>query len=101
VALTLHLHLPVLVCVPLRSSLCSSFGCVLFEILTGSIPFGGGSISKAELAERVGARGERPVLPHGLLKPFRDILVSCWQQHPRARMSMKQVVAALSAIKLE
>jgi hypothetical protein len=73
----------------------------LFEILTGSIPFGGGSISKAELADRVGARGERPVLPHGLLKPFRDILVSCWQQHPRARMSMKQVVAALSAIKLE
>lgn len=75
-----------------------SYGCVLYEITTGTIPFGGGQIAKEELVQRVGRNGERPLLPPNLEKPFRDLLIQCWQQHPASRPTMKQVAATLQAI---
>ena len=77
-----------------------SFGSVLFELLTGSIPFGGGNIPKEQLVQRVGMKGERPPLPQGMDRPWRDLLVQCWQQHPQARPTMKQVVATLSTMQI-
>lgn len=76
-----------------------SFGSLLYEIVTCTVPFGGGNISKEELTQRVGRQGERPLLPPGMAAHFRDLIVQCWQQHPQARPNMKQIVNTLAAIR--
>ena len=77
-----------------------SYGCVLYELTTGMVPFGGGAIPKEELVKRVGQGGERPLLPKNLEKHWRDLLIQCWQQHPRSRPTMAQIVATLAAIQV-
>jgi len=76
-----------------------SYGCVLYEIVTSTIPFGGGQIPKEELVQRVGRQGERPHLPANLEEDWKKLLVQCWQQHPQARPSMAQIVQTLTAMK--
>lgn len=74
-----------------------SFGCVIYELTTATVPFEG-NITKEGLIERVGKKGERPALPNNLEMHWRDLLIQCWQQHPRSRPSMKQVVATIAAM---
>ncbi len=75
-----------------------SYGCVLYELTTGLLPFGGGSIPKEQLIVRVGQKGERPLLPANLEPQWTELLTQCWQQHPQSRPPMKKIVQQLTAI---
>lgn len=74
-----------------------SYGCVLYELLSGTVPYAGAEFTRDRIAERVG-KGDRPQLPKGLEKPWQDLLVACWQQHPQSRPTMKRVVEMITAI---
>jgi serine/threonine protein kinase len=77
-----------------------SFGCVLYELLSGTVPYAGAEFTRDRIAERVG-KGDRPALPKGLQKGWQDLIVGCWQHHPRSRPTMAKVVEMIQAIPTE
>jgi serine/threonine protein kinase len=64
------------------------FGMVLYEVLTGRIPFEGHSLNDYDLV----ISGHRPDIPSGKVTPgMRDLLLSCWHQDPHQRPSWTQI----------
>jgi eukaryotic-like serine/threonine-protein kinase len=62
-----------------------SFGCVLFEMLTGKMAFSGESVTDT-LAEIIKAEPNWTVLPANTPKPIRTLLQRCLKKDPKQRL---------------
>ena len=62
-----------------------SFGCVLFEMLTGTRPFGGGNVSEV-LAEVIKSEPNWEALPDATPATLRQVVERCLQKDARQRL---------------
>jgi len=62
-----------------------SFGCTLFEALSGRKPFGGGTVTDT-LAQVLEREPDWDVLPRGVPDPIRRLLRRCLQKAPAQRL---------------
>ena len=74
-----------------------SFGIVLWELVTGNIPFG--RMSPVQAAAAV-VRGVRPDIPPDCVPSLSRIMTSCWDANAEARPSFSEVVALLEDAQL-
>ncbi|KAH9564203.1 hypothetical protein CY35_04G013200 [Sphagnum magellanicum] len=63
------------------------FGMVLYELLTGQIPFQGHSLNDYDLV----ISGARPDIPDDVSPEMRDLLLRCWHQDPHQRPSWTEI----------
>jgi serine/threonine protein kinase len=68
------------------------FGMVLYELLTGRIPFQGHSLNDYDLA----ISGHRPDIPDYVSPKMRDLLLRCWHQDPHQRPSWTDIEKSFS-----
>ena len=73
-----------------------SFGTVLWELMTGQVPFGDVE-SGREVATRI-AQGERLNIPSDVDPAIADVIRSCWSPNPEQRPTMRQVASKLSRL---
>jgi serine/threonine protein kinase len=69
-----------------------SYGIVLFELLTGDIPYQGEN--SFSLPVQV-TRGLRPTIPKGLSKTWTKLMTSCWHDKPSRRPGFDKIVQTL------
>ena len=82
---------------PTKSSDCYSLGMVIYEAISGSIPFH----EDADLAVFLKVvRGERPSRGAGFPESLWEKLEQCWKPHPDARPSVEDVLQCLERCNL-
>ncbi|KIL00414.1 hypothetical protein PAXRUDRAFT_236725 [Paxillus rubicundulus Ve08.2h10] len=69
-----------------------SFGCVLYELVSGTIPFQG--CPPTVIIDRV-TRGDHPERPRSVDSGLWKVTVSCWETNPNHRPMAKSVVSEL------
>ncbi|OHS92739.1 TKL family protein kinase [Tritrichomonas foetus] len=67
-----------------------SYGIILWELLTGDIPFK--DMSPVQIAHAVGKDEERPKIPSDAPKPLSNLIVQCWDKNPANRPSFDQIL---------
>jgi small GTP-binding protein len=67
-----------------------SFGCVVYSLFTGAVPFA--EHSSLQVAMKV-MNGERPRVPETVPPQYRDLITACWNSDSRARPTMHDVKA--------
>ncbi|XP_062234050.1 serine/threonine-protein kinase STY8-like isoform X2 [Phragmites australis] len=73
-----------------------SFGIVLWELLTGKIPYE--FLTPLQAAIGVIQEGLRPVIPRGTNPKLTQLLEKCWQQNPVNRPDFTEILHALNEI---
>jgi serine/threonine protein kinase len=76
-----------------------SFGIVLWELITGMLPFQNMSAVQAALAVVNG--NVRPILPNDCLPVLHDIMTKCWDSNPDVRPPFTEIVAMLEKAEIE
>ena len=71
-----------------------AFGMLAVEVFTGKVPF---EEQKNEAVVLLISRGGRPEMPRnsqevGLTAEMWSVIQSCWQQNPKKRLTMQEVV---------
>ena len=70
-----------------------SFGIILWELLTGQVPYG--NMSTAKIAISVVEKGLRPEIPENTPPGVRELITMCWDTDPNKRPSMDFVLSEL------
>ncbi|KAG2668112.1 hypothetical protein I3843_15G140200 [Carya illinoinensis] len=70
-----------------------SFGIVLWELITGLLPFQ--NMTAVQAAFAVVNKGVRPVIPHDCLPILSEIMTRCWDANPDVRPPFTDVVRML------
>ena len=70
-----------------------SFGIVLWELVTGNLPFA--NMTAVQAAFAVVNKGVRPAIPHDCLPALAEIMTRCWDANPDARPPFTEVVRML------
>jgi serine/threonine protein kinase len=73
-----------------------SFALVVWEILTGELPFS--NLDGPQAAAQVAYTGLRPVIPPTCPAPLRNLLQRCWADDAKLRPDFKEIVESLRAI---
>jgi len=75
-----------------------SLGVVMWEILTGRLPFEGDSFVEVALQIANGSRPPLEAITHeeGTVETLKDLMKKCWQSEPNQRPTMKEVVEELN-----
>lgn len=76
-----------------------SFGIVLWELITGQLPFQ--NMTAVQAAFAVVNRGVRPTIPSDCLPALSDIMTRCWDGNPEVRPCFVEVVKLLEAAEIE
>mmetsp|Transcript_25959 Transcript_25959/g.37209 ORF Transcript_25959/g.37209 Transcript_25959/m.37209 type:complete len:363 (+) Transcript_25959:703-1791(+) len=73
-----------------------SFGMILWEMLTGKLPYKG--VSKAEFMSTVVGSGYRPKVSKDLPVAVASLLKACWEVDAMKRPSSAEIIAVLSGV---
>jgi len=76
-----------------------SFGIVLWELLTGMLPFQ--NMTAVQAAFAVVNKGVRPTIPSDCLPVLAEIMTCCWDGNSDNRPPFSQVVRMLEAAETE
>ncbi|CAL9064884.1 unnamed protein product [Musa banksii] len=76
-----------------------SFGIVLWELITGMLPFQ--NMTAVQAAFAVVNKSVRPVIPHDCLPALGEIMTRCWDANPDARPPFTEVVSMLKTAEIE
>ncbi|KAL0454049.1 UNVERIFIED_CONTAM: Serine/threonine-protein kinase STY46 [Sesamum latifolium] len=76
-----------------------SFGVVLWELLTGKLPYE--YLTPLQAAVGVVQKGLRPTIPKHTLPKLAELLERCWQQDPTLRPDFSEVTEILKQISKE
>ncbi|XP_022086324.1 uncharacterized protein LOC110976918 isoform X2 [Acanthaster planci] len=72
-----------------------SFGVIMWEMLTGLIPYKGLSVFQVLDAVQ---KKKRPDIPESCPQPLRCLIKSCWEHKPNKRPSFKDILISLEAL---
>ena len=72
-----------------------SFGLVVYEIVTGKLPFAG--LPPAQVSLRVAVHDERPQFPQLTPRNWKDLIVTCWQTDDKKRPSFIDIIGVLNS----
>lgn len=73
-----------------------SFGVVLWELIIQDIPFRG--LEGYQVAINVVEKKERPLLPDCIPEMMHELIDSCWDQNPKDRLSMHEVIHSIDIL---
>ncbi|GMP64376.1 hypothetical protein CsSME_00025685 [Camellia sinensis var. sinensis] len=76
-----------------------SFGVVLWELLTGKLPYE--YLTPLQAAVGVVQKGLRPTIPNNTLPKLAELLERCWQQDPTLRPDFCEIIDILQQIAKE
>ncbi|KAI7730118.1 hypothetical protein M8C21_029375 [Ambrosia artemisiifolia] len=76
-----------------------SFGIVLWELITGTLPYK--NLTDLQAAFAVVNKGLRPTVPDDCLPVLREIMTRCWDVDPNVRPPFTQVVKMLEMAETE
>ncbi|KAH7527796.1 hypothetical protein FEM48_Zijuj05G0004400 [Ziziphus jujuba var. spinosa] len=76
-----------------------SFGIVLWELITGMVPFP--NMTAVQAAFAVVNKGVRPIIPNDCLPALGEIMTRCWDANPDVRPPFTQVVRMLEIAETE
>jgi serine/threonine protein kinase len=76
-----------------------SFGIVLWELITGSLPFQ--NMTAVQAAFAVVNKGVRPNIPNNCLPVLSEIMTRCWDANPDVRPPFAEVVRMLENAEME
>ncbi|CAI5534163.1 unnamed protein product [Closterium sp. Naga37s-1] len=76
-----------------------SFGIVLWEVLTGGVPFA--DYSPLQAAVAVALNGARPTIPESLPESLRSLIQRCWDKTPKERPEFSEILTELDRIAKE
>ncbi|CAN1271536.1 Serine/threonine-protein kinase STY13 [Linum perenne] len=76
-----------------------SFGIVLWELITGMLPFQ--NMTAVQAAFAVVNKGVRPVIPNDCLPVLNEIMTRCWDTNPEVRPPFAEVVRMLEYAETE
>ncbi|KAG2410902.1 serine/threonine-protein kinase STY13-like isoform X1 [Vigna umbellata] len=76
-----------------------SFGIVLWELITGMLPFQ--NMTAVQAAFAVVNKNVRPIIPNDCLPVLRDIMTRCWDPNPDVRPPFAEVVGMLENAETE
>lgn len=70
-----------------------SYGMMLWEMLTGQLPFE--NFSPVQAAVGVAVHGLRPTIPEGTFQPLKSLIEQCWARDPLDRPDFSEVLEVL------
>uniref|UniRef100_A0A0D9X5H6 non-specific serine/threonine protein kinase n=1 Tax=Leersia perrieri TaxID=77586 RepID=A0A0D9X5H6_9ORYZ len=76
-----------------------SFGIVLWELVTGNLPFA--NMTAVQAAFAVVNKGVRPAIPYDCLPALAEIMTRCWDANPDSRPPFTEVVSMLEQVEME
>ncbi|KAK9989632.1 hypothetical protein SO802_029871 [Lithocarpus litseifolius] len=76
-----------------------SFGIVLWELITGLLPFP--NMTAVQAAFAVVNKGVRPIIPNDCLLTLSEIMTRCWDANPDVRPPFTEVVRMLENAEVE
>ncbi|KAF6143842.1 hypothetical protein GIB67_009823 [Kingdonia uniflora] len=76
-----------------------SFGIVLWELITGMLPFQ--NMTAVQAAFAVVNKGVRPIIPNDCLPVLSEIMTRCWDANPEIRPLFTEVVGMLENAETE
>ncbi|CAL0313306.1 unnamed protein product [Lupinus luteus] len=76
-----------------------SFGIVLWELITGMLPFQ--NMTAVQAAFAVVNRNVRPIVPNDCLPILREIMTRCWDPNPDVRPPFTEIVGMLESAEIE
>ncbi|CAI5458178.1 unnamed protein product [Closterium sp. Yama58-4] len=76
-----------------------SFGIVLWEVLTGGVPFA--DYSPLQAAVAVALNGARPSIPASVPESLRSLIERCWDKTPKERPEFSEILSELDRIAKE
>jgi len=78
-----------------------SFAIVLWELVTGNLPFANMTAVQAAFAVAVANKGVRPAIPHDCLPALGEIMTRCWDANPEVRPPFTEIVRMLEHVEME